>query len=109
MLTATEIARIQKFTARMAPDTAEAIQKFFELTKPGCNETAYDVMSTAHSHNKKVSEHTIHNYAKYKIVNINGTIPDAIKSAIKKAVADSLLIMPTPQAPAPKPETLTFN
>jgi hypothetical protein len=93
MLTATETARVQKFTADMDPDTADAIHALFEITKPGCTEEAYELMHVAHDLKPAASDATISLFAKRGLVTSGGIMSEPVKQAIKRAVAESYLIM----------------
>lgn len=108
MLTATETARVQNFTAGMDAETAAAIMALFTITKPGCDEATYDLMNAAHTEGQKVSAATTIAYAPFGLVLQNGSIPAAIKSAVRKAVAQCYLTMHGPEDPALKPDLTHF-
>jgi hypothetical protein len=108
MLTATETARVQKFTADMDADTARAMLNLFDHSKPGCDEATYEMMDAAHN-GQKVSNATTNAFHRYGLVLASGDIPKAIKAAIRKAVALRYLVMHNPTAPALKPDPLDFD
>ncbi len=109
MLTATETQRIKNFTEDMDSDTAKAMLSLFEITKPGCNEATYELMDAAHGQNRNVSAEAITSFMQYGLVTKTGTIPTAIKSAIRKAVAECYLMMHGPDDPALKPDLAHLN
>ncbi|MCB1563160.1 MAG: hypothetical protein KDJ75_06250 [Alphaproteobacteria bacterium] len=107
MLTAVEHARFEKFKGLfeggLDPQTSDAMEAFFTLTKPGCCNNANELMLAAHS-GQRVSASAISLFKEYGLTNANGVIPDTVKSALKKAVAFGYLIMHDLSAPRLEPE-----
>src|SRR5262249_31407821 len=92
-LTATETARVQKFTADMDEDTAAAMLALFEITKPGCTDEAYDLMHVAHGLRPAASQATIHMFGEHGLVTSGGIMPEPVKLALRRAVAERYLTM----------------
>ncbi|MEZ5814773.1 MAG: hypothetical protein R3E13_08700 [Alphaproteobacteria bacterium] len=107
-LTATEKLRVQKFNHGRDPQTASAMEKIFELTKPGCDEHAYELFEAAHT-NKPVSPGAIARYAPLGIVNSNGSISKSLREAIKEAVAKYMLKMRTSVELVLKPDIRSMD
>lgn len=105
-LTATENARVQKFIAGMDDETASAMFYLFQLTKQGCDDTAYELMEVSYGYAPRVSERAIGAYEQFGLVRSNGTIPEPIKTAIRKAVKENYLVMRGPKDPTPEPHQL---
>lgn len=99
MLTATETARLEKFTADMDAATAQAIFRLFEHSKPGCDEATDDLIEAAHRPPQKVSPKTISTLEPYGLVLPTGDIPNPIRAAVRKAVTMQFLIMHDHGAP----------
>ena len=109
MLTAIEKQRVKNFTKRMDVSTAGAMFSLFEITKPGCDEFANELMTVAHGDNQKVSQPTTGMFAQHGLVNPDGVIPKSVKLAIRKAVALNYLIMHGPKNPILKPDFQGLN
>jgi hypothetical protein len=90
MLTATETARVQKFTADMDADTARAMLNLFDHSKPGCDEATYEMMDAAHN-GQKVSNATTNAFHRYGLVLASGDIPKAIKALLSHTLRCSTI------------------
>ena len=104
MLTATEDARVSKFTADMDSTTASAMRNLFIITKPGENEPASALIQAAHQHERKIGGGFKDYLKPYGLVNSDGSIPQGIKRAIRKAVAHGFLVIKGITDPGLKPD-----
>ena len=105
MLTATEKQRVKNFTSNMDDDTAEAMFNLFEITKPGCTPFTNDLCIAAHT-GEPLPTNVVGAFFQYRLVNKNGTIPKPVRQAIKKAVAESYLVIHNTGDPALRPDPL---
>ncbi|MCB1651624.1 MAG: hypothetical protein KDI46_06190 [Alphaproteobacteria bacterium] len=92
-LSATEDARWQKFSVDLDDETARAMRCFFRLTKKGCDRFAYEVMMAAHVSGSRVSQGALVKFRACGIFRPDGSLPDDRALAIRKAVAESYLVM----------------
>lgn len=102
MLTSVEEQRVINFTVGMDEATAIAMYHLFEITKPGCDAAAYELMEVAHGIQEKASARTVNAFCGYGLVDSDGTMPVSIKKAIQRAVAEKYLLMRGPKNPALK-------
>ncbi len=104
MLTATEDARVQKFTGNMDDKTTNAMFALFEVTKPGKNDIASALIMVAHETGVKLSDAAISYLNPMGLVHKSGRIPKNIEKAVRRAVKEGFLILGGPDNPHLKPD-----
>ena len=103
MLNAVEKQRVRNVTSDMDSETAEAMYRLFEVTKPGCDENANELFIKAHHNQQKVSHSVISAFSKFGLVRKDGFIPIGIRKAIREAVQLRYLAIHDPIKPEPEP------
>ena len=110
MLTATEEQRVKNFTAEMDELTAKSMHMLFEITKDGCTIFANDLFIAAHT-GERLSPGVTGAFYQFGLTNKDGSIPPAIKAAIRKAIAENYLSIHTRNDPTlrPDPSDLVYH
>lgn len=107
VLTSVEPLRVQKLMKGWGEEAMAAMTAFFAHTKPGCDAAAYELMDAAH-YGGRVSDSAISLFQEHGLVTRNGSVPDIIKAAIKKAVRQGYLMMHSgPGHPDLKPKNFS--
>ena len=100
MPTSAQWAEIERVTANLDPATAHAMRTLFVITEHENIPEANDLIIAALQEKGKVPEKAVKTLAGYKLVDTDGTISKALKTAIQDAVKTHHLEikgLPTPQ------------
>ncbi|MCB9982416.1 MAG: hypothetical protein H6861_01905 [Rhodospirillales bacterium] len=92
-----EQVRFQKFSIAIGihddPETEDAMEALFEITKMGCCEAAHELMRVCHSEGQKASARTMSVFKGTGLIRGDSTPPERVRFAVRKAVELSYLNM----------------
>ena len=105
MLTATETQRVKNLSQRMNWDaeTALSMNSLFDITKDGCTIFANDLFIAAYT-GERLPDAVVGAFFQYGLVNKDGTIPPAIRQAIREAIEGNYLKIHSKNDPTLRPD-----